>query len=266
MARVGECRFCKEIKGIVGKGFCRACYQRNYKNGSPDYVKIRKPCKIEGCEVLSEAKELCHKHYKRFERHGHTGDTRPKGWGAKESHPLHQIWMWKRRTKDLVIADEWLDFWQFVQDVGERPGSEYKMVVIDKTKPFYKDNYEWLKGPIERRDGETDSEFRSRYGKHWRDRNWVSEKDKSLRRMYGITIDTFNEMKDRQKGLCMICSQEESKLNPHTGLPRELAVDHNKDTGKVRGLLCTDCNTGIGLFLHDDDLTMKAALYLEAHK
>lgn len=58
-------------------------------------------------------------------------------------------------------------------------------------------------------------------------------------------------------GCCWICKKPE----PIAG--RKLSIDHCHDTGKVRGLLCTHCNTGLGHFNHDPDRIDKAIRYLE---
>lgn len=60
-------------------------------------------------------------------------------------------------------------------------------------------------------------------------------------------------MYEEAGGCCQVCGVEESKLN------KRLAVDHCHTTGKVRGLLCSKCNTALGQL--DDDLNKISALY-----
>lgn len=80
-----------------------------------------------------------------------------------------------------------------------------------------------------------------------------------LRREYGLTPEKYNAMHAEQKGCCAICRKHASEL------PRGLAVDHNHESGAVRGLLCHQCNAGIG-FLGEDPLNLKSALhYLMRH-
>ena len=75
-------------------------------------------------------------------------------------------------------------------------------------------------------------------------------------RRYGITQADFNHMRIAQHNRCAICREVFTKT------PR---VDHNHDSGKVRGLLCGPCNIGIGL-LKDSAVRLRMALrYLEAH-
>ena len=76
-----------------------------------------------------------------------------------------------------------------------------------------------------------------------------------LRIGYDLTLEQYNVILKRQKGVCAICE------NPcPTG--RSLAVDHDHVTGMVRGLLCTNCNNGLGRFQDDKKLLTKAIKYL----
>lgn len=61
-----------------------------------------------------------------------------------------------------------------------------------------------------------------------------------LKTKFGITLDNYNQMFIEQNGCCAVCGKHQSKFQ------RRLAVDHNHETGKVRGLLCPNCNTLLG--------------------
>jgi hypothetical protein len=77
-----------------------------------------------------------------------------------------------------------------------------------------------------------------------------------LKAHYGLTIADYDRMLARQGGVCAVCEREPGK--------RRLAVDHCHILHRVRGLLCTTCNTGLGQY-HDDPVLMrKGAAYLEA--
>ncbi len=76
---------------------------------------------------------------------------------------------------------------------------------------------------------------------------------------YGISIDEYNDMFAKQEGKCGICGTHQS------GEKRALDVDHDHDTGKVRGLLCNACNKAIGLLNEDISILERAAEYLERH-
>jgi len=77
-----------------------------------------------------------------------------------------------------------------------------------------------------------------------------------LKQRYGITLDDYNKMLDNQEGRCAICGIHFSKLS------RGLDVDHNHKINKVRALLCTNCNRGLGYFKDDSDILIKATNYL----
>jgi hypothetical protein len=78
-----------------------------------------------------------------------------------------------------------------------------------------------------------------------------------LKREYGLTKEDYLEMLKFQNGVCAICCNPEKK--------KRLAVDHCHNTGKIRGLLCTRCNTSIGRFNDDVELLQKAIDYLKTH-
>ena len=81
------------------------------------------------------------------------------------------------------------------------------------------------------------------------------------KRRYGITPDQYDHMMKDQQGLCLICNQPETL--PLKGRVRRMAVDHDHKTGEVRGLLCSDCNTGLGKFKDNPELLLSAIRYLQ---
>lgn len=85
-----------------------------------------------------------------------------------------------------------------------------------------------------------------------------------LKSAFGITLDDYYVILKSQGGVCAICKKAEV-VPDKNGKIRDLAVDHNHDTGKIRELLCVGCNTGLGCFKDSLDLLLKAALYLEQH-
>jgi hypothetical protein len=85
-----------------------------------------------------------------------------------------------------------------------------------------------------------------------------------LRRDYNLSVEDFERMHADQDGKCAICKNPEIRMGSG-GKVRRLNVDHNAVTGKVRQLLCCDCNTGIGLLRHSTDILNEAISYLERH-
>jgi len=85
----------------------------------------------------------------------------------------------------------------------------------------------------------------------------------SLKSRYGITPEQYDALAAEQNNLCAICGQPERQTDPRYGTLLELAVDHCHETGHIRGLLCSACNTAIGKFNDDPDTIRAAITYLE---
>jgi hypothetical protein len=107
-----------------------------------------------------------------------------------------------------------------------------------------------------------------RASKAWRKTNPTKVKRHkraaNLKKKYSITLAQYEVMQESQRGLCAICNRPET--NTYRGKPIALSVDHCATTGKVRGLLCADCNTSIGKFDHSPERLRAAAVYLERYK
>jgi len=85
-----------------------------------------------------------------------------------------------------------------------------------------------------------------------------------LKRNYGIDLETYNKMLKEHGEVCGICGSEGFLMNPDRHKAR-LVVDHCHDSGKVRGLLCHNCNRALGLFKDSTDTIQKALNYLGKH-
>lgn len=258
------CSFCsKEVYRFAGHGLCASCYYREKRNGTPDYVKVRKLCTIDGCEALSIAKGMCETHYRRFKRHGVAENERFDRWGHIGKHPLAHTYYWITRNYAQAMPDAWRDFWEFAADVGERPTDKHRLQRKDASLPYSKDNVEWaghkLDIPTSTR------EQRAEYARAYRAANPDVYRDQHMRKKFGKNLEWFLETQEAQGGGCAICARPETATHQKTGLPRELAVDHCHSSGLVRGLLCSDCNIGLGKFRDDPALLRAAIAYLEKH-
>ena len=78
---------------------------------------------------------------------------------------------------------------------------------------------------------------------------------------YGLTLEEYEDMYEAQGGACRICKKPET-CKGNNGEVKMLAIDHCHDTGKVRGLLCNNCNRAIGLLGDDVDTLLNAVEYL----
>ena len=81
---------------------------------------------------------------------------------------------------------------------------------------------------------------------------------RSIKRKFGLDASGYSEMLEAQAGKCAIC-----RAGCATG--NRLAVDHDHETGVVRGLLCGRCNRAIGMFEDRTDLLSSAIDYLDTH-
>lgn len=81
----------------------------------------------------------------------------------------------------------------------------------------------------------------------------------TLRRVYGISVGEYDDMKRKQNGRCGICDAQEGGWKANAG---KLVIDHCHRLGVVRGLLCPSCNRGLGQFCDDPSRMMNAVKYL----
>lgn len=86
-------------------------------------------------------------------------------------------------------------------------------------------------------------------------------KNRRLKTTYGITLDDYNRMLSAQSGVCAICKNPETAT--WRGKPKPLAVDHDHTTKKIRGLLCANCNQGLGLGRDGVELFQEMIDYLD---
>ena len=87
--------------------------------------------------------------------------------------------------------------------------------------------------------------------------------DLHMKSRYDISLKEYNELFESQKGVCAICQKPETQK--HNDKIKRLHIDHDHVTGKIRALLCSECNTGIGKFKDNIEILHKAISYLEKH-
>lgn len=95
-----------------------------------------------------------------------------------------------------------------------------------------------------------------------RDENKDKRLDTNLRSKFGISLAEYNEMLSAQNDVCAICERPESMVDRRRGQVRRLAVDHCHNTGEVRGLLCSACNTSLGQMRDDVNALQRMIDYL----
>lgn len=93
-------------------------------------------------------------------------------------------------------------------------------------------------------------------GKKYHSENPDAYRNSRYKLRYGITIDDYNNLWNFQNGVCATCGEPEKQY-------KYLVVDHDHRTGKVRGLLCTNCNKALGNVLDKVETLENMIKYLE---
>lgn len=122
---------------------------------------------------------------------------------------------------------------------------------------------------------EKDAKCRGFCNSHYNKKKWAdgykkpshncqSRRTARLKHRYGITAAEYDAMYEAQGGCCAICGKHAIDGRSPEHWKNKLAVDHCHDTGRVRALLCNDCNAGIG-HLATERVALAAAAYLRLH-
>lgn len=86
------------------------------------------------------------------------------------------------------------------------------------------------------------------------------QKFSTLNYKYGLILNDWNELFEKQQGCCAICGTHQSELE------RKLFVDHDHTTGKLRGLLCSKCNTALGYLQENINIINSLLGYVQKYK
>lgn len=113
--------------------------------------------------------------------------------------------------------------------------------ILERVKEYYRVNREKILAREHRRHLKNPSMHRA----------------KNLRVKFGLSLEDYDNLWIEQMGLCAICRRKESKRKND-----ELVVDHDHNTGRIRGLLCIPCNSGIGLLQDNPKILSIAKSYI----
>jgi len=159
-----------------------------------------------------------------------------------------------------------------IKDDTNKPTSEYptsKEEAIKKNSLYFFTGIPCRNGHVRIRrvsDGHClDCDRETQKRKRMRKKNYAEneslrlrKRDKDLKKSYGIDIKQYNNILKAQGNACGICEAKENN-NKRT---KYFDVDHCHESGQVRGLLCTNCNMGLGKFNHDIKWLIAAIKYL----
>ena len=146
----------------------------------------------------------------------------------------------------------------FFYMTGKWPDRRVRFINGDKTDCRY-ENLTLYNGIAGEFDHKT-KEGKRAYQKAYRQLSPHVQKGRALRECFGISLEQYQEMHEKQDGKCKICGQPETQVRG--GKVKSLAVDHDHKTGRIRGLLCCDCNQGIGKLKEDFEILQNAIRYL----
>lgn len=99
----------------------------------------------------------------------------------------------------------------------------------------------------------------------WRKNNPDRNRHNQLKAIHGISLNDYNSMLEKQNNVCNICFNVEVSVSRYKTVKR-LAVDHDHITGEIRGLLCHNCNLGLGNFKDNIQYLINAVDYLKLKK
>ncbi|MCK9154521.1 MAG: endonuclease domain-containing protein [Paludibacteraceae bacterium] len=99
-------------------------------------------------------------------------------------------------------------------------------------------------------------EYKNSHKEYYKQRK-EQAKNRNLLIKYGISLEMYNEMLEKQDGKCAVCG----KTTTENG--KCLAVDHDHKTGKIRGLLCNNCNVSVGFLQDNPELALVIHEYLK---
>jgi len=161
--------------------------------------------------------------------------------------------------KRCTICEELKPLESFYRAQGTRDGhrGDCKACNLTRQRDRYLADPETAKARVKRWQ-QANAEEVNAYQRKRRQDPIVKNRDRAghLRRKYGISPSEYDDMLAAQGGVCLLCS---SPPRP----PYSLHVDHDHATGRIRGLLCFNCNYALGHFGDDPARLRAAARYVE---
>jgi len=214
------------------RGMCNAHYRRVRRNGSTDEPRrpptIGEPCSIEGCTGAHLAKGLCVKHYQRTVKYGTT------------DLPVREIQICSNFECSKKAFARGMCPGHYGSSRTDEPRD---CKVCGRTQPEVSFNgYRKMCNACSYRANKT------------------MYRESNLRRNYGIDLAEFERIFDLQSRCCAIC-----KSSTSNGRSDKFHVDHDHETGKVRGVLCRGCNLAIGHLKENSTSARDLADYLDSH-
>ena len=138
--------------------------------------------------------------------------------------------------------------WRSVKDNKDKENARYK--------DYYEINKEHLKNKAKEYTVKNKEKVLSRAKKYRETPDYL---DYYYKRNYSLSLEEVLQIKEKQNSQCLICLKSDKEIG------KRLYIDHNHETGEVRGLLCNYCNTLIG-YAHEEVEILKSAInYLKKY-
>jgi Recombination endonuclease VII len=165
-----------------------------------------------------------------------------------------------RACRRKEIANKWAK-----ENQQQQQYEKHKDKILADTKKWAENNRERsmaIKKKSKKNHPETNLAYKKRKRIREHDKALADEYRRLLKNRYGLTPEAYEEILEKQGRKCAICRSD--KPSSRGGKVR-FAVDHHHETGAIRGLLCSSCNLGIGMFGENIQRLMAAVQYLSHH-
>lgn len=129
-----------------------------------------------------------------------------------------------------------------------------RKTVLSARRKEYHENIEFYRAQ-KRKSAEKNKDSRNAKVRADRRTKPLKYKNYALKKNFGITLEIYDIMAASQNGVCKICKRPNGYKN--------LAVDHSHESGKIRGLLCENCNKALGMFQDSTEILQSAIKYLK---
>lgn len=234
-----------------------------------------KLCSVDDCGRPHKGHGYCGKHWQNWRKtgspFGKKGFLAPRSRQAEmtpDVRALYLRWVDLRRSRGAGLVPAWAEnFDAFLAGVGTRPSKLHRLYTLKRGQVLGPETFQWRESVgLKKLPGENSAAFRRRYQQTRQAKFGTTQLDGQLRKKYGADfgVENFNAMLKDQQGLCAVCQQKEVARGRKGGV-KLLAIDHDHQTGKVRGLLCQACNRLLGYARDNSAILRSAAEYLDKH-
>ncbi len=158
--------------------------------------------------------------------------------------------------KRCKVCGETKPLTEFYKAAGSADGyrDDCKVCNLARKKQWYAANRETVIAKVKAWQQENKDHLNA-YRREYRKGREAEAREGHLKRKFGLTQADYDELLARQGGGCRICGKRPGKISLH--------VDHDHETGEIRGLLCVGCNNALGQFHDEPRLLLRAVDYVQ---